>query len=358
MADSVVQLPAGARLLLRLPNWLGDVILATPALGALRRARPDLRLAALVKPAAAPAVRGLAGLEEILLLEDASIPGTWRRSRDLRGMGFAGVLIFPKGFREAALAWMAGIPVRVGLDTDHRARLLTHPVSFTRRDWHEHHARQFAKVLEPLEIELGEEGLAFPLSDSGREEADRLMAEHALERGRFAVFHVGASKAPRAWHAARFGEVARRLEGAACLRPVLVGTHADALFHREFLSACPSAVNLEGQTSLGGMAALVSKTALFVGNDSGPMHVAAAVGARVVAVFGPGAPHKTAPYLPPESLRVVYAELPCSPCRQAFWKECRPCPSGKPPCLEGIHPDAVLGACLELIKVGSEAVRK
>jgi ADP-heptose:LPS heptosyltransferase len=143
------------------------------------------------------------------------------------------------------------------------------------------------------------------------------------------------------------------LEGAAGLRPVLVGTPADALFHQEFLSACPSAVNLEGQTSLGGMAALASQGALFVGSDSGPMHVAAAVGARVVAVFGPGAPHKTAPYLPPERLRVVYAELPCSPCRQAFWKECRPCPSGKPPCLEGIHPGAVLGACMELLRLGS-----
>ena len=349
MAGPVVQLPEGAKVLLRLHNWLGDVILATPALRALREARPDLRLTALVKPGAAAAVRGLPGLEEVLLLEDTSLSGTWRRARELRGMGFAAVLIFPKGFREAALARMAGIPIRTGLDTDRRALLLTHPVPFTRKDWHEHHARQFAKVLEPLGITLRGEGLAFPLGDADREEADRLMAGHALEEGRFAVFHVGASKAPRAWHAARFGEVARRLEAAAGLRPVLVGTPADALFHREFLSACPSAVNLEGRTSLRGMAALVSKAALFVGNDSGPMHVAAAVGARVVAVFGPGAPHKTAPYLPPDRLRVVYAALPCSPCRQAFWKECRPFPSGKPPCLEGVHPGAVFEACMELM---------
>ena len=353
-----VQLPHGARLLVRLPNWLGDVILTTPALQALRRARPDLRLTALVKPSAAVAVRGLPGLEEVRLLEDTSFSGTWRLARELRREGFAAALIFPKGFREAALAFLARIPVRAGLGTDRRAFLLTHAVPFTERDWHEHHARQFAKVLGPLGIGLGDEGLAFPLAGSAREEADRLMAESSLEPGRFAVFHVGASKAPRAWHAGRFGQVAVRLEEATGVRPVLVGTPADAPFHREFLAACPSAVNLEGRTSLGGMAALISRAALFVGSDSGPMHVAAAVGAPVVAVFGPGAPHKTAPYLPPERLRVVYAELPCSPCRQAFWKECRPFPSGKPPCLEGVHPDAVLGACVALIERGSEEVRK
>jgi ADP-heptose:LPS heptosyltransferase len=79
------------------------------------------------------------------------------------------------------------------------------------------------------------------------------------------------------------------------------------------------------------------------------MHVAAAVGTRVAAVFGPGAPHKTAPFLPAGRFRVVYAGLPCSPCRQAFWRDCSPSFSGKPPCLEGVIEDALLHACLELV---------
>jgi heptosyltransferase II len=79
------------------------------------------------------------------------------------------------------------------------------------------------------------------------------------------------------------------------------------------------------------------------------MHVAAAVGAKVVAVFGPGAPWKTAPYVLPERHRVVYAAFPCSPCRQAFFRDCKPSAAMKPPCLEAISPELVLGACGELL---------
>jgi ADP-heptose:LPS heptosyltransferase len=109
-------------------------------------------------------------------------------------------------------------------------------------------------------------------------------------------------------------------------------------------------VDLAGKTTLKGMAAVLERATLFVGNDSGPMHVAAAVGTKVVAVFGPGAPYKTAPYLAPDRVRVVYASLPCSPCRQAFWRDCSPGPSGKPPCLEGVPPGAVLSACVEMVR--------
>jgi ADP-heptose:LPS heptosyltransferase len=85
------------------------------------------------------------------------------------------------------------------------------------------------------------------------------------------------------------------------------------------------------------------------------MHVAAAVGAPVVAVFGPGAPHKTRPYLPANRLRVVYADLPCSPCRQSFWKDCDPSPEGKPPCLEAVSPDAVFRVCMDLLDESDHA---
>lgn len=334
---------------MRLPNWLGDVILCTPALAALRSARPDLQLHALVKPSVRAAVEGLPGITAVTLLEETGFGGTLKAAGELGRQGFAAALIFPKGFREAALARWAGIPVRLGLDTDHRGLLLTHPVAFTRKDWYEHHARQFAKVLSPLGIALKDEGLAFPISGQDREEAARVLREAGVT-GSFAAFHIAASKAPRAWQPERFAEVAQTLERAAGLRPILLGTPGDGPVHAAFLAGCPSAVDLAGKTTLRGMAALLERAALFVGNDSGPMHVAAAVGTQVVAVFGPGAPYKTAPYLAPDRVRVVYASLPCSPCKQAFWRECSPGPSGKPPCLEGIRANAVIRACLELLE--------
>jgi len=351
MAPGSVSLPAGARVLLRLPNWLGDVVLCTPAVAALRRARPDLELHALVKPSVRPAVEGLAGIASVSLLADTGLRGTLRQSRILARQGFAAALIFPKGIREALLVRLAGVPVRAGLDTDRRAFLLTHPVPFTRADWHEHHALQFAKVLSPLGVVLDGEGLAFPVGEADRFQAEEVLREAGIA-GSFAAFHIAASKAPRAWHPERFGEVALGLERRLGLRSVLVGAPADAPVHERFRKMCPSAVDLAGKTTLTGMAAVLERAALFVGNDSGPMHVAAAVGTRVVAVFGPGAPYKTAPYLAPDRVRVVYASLPCSPCRQAFWRECSPGPSGKPPCLEGVPPGAVLRACMDLVDKG------
>lgn len=352
MVGGPVDLPSGGRVLVRLPNWLGDVVLCTPALAALRRARPDLELHALVKGGVRAAVDGLPGIASVKVLEGTSAGATWRTARALARERFDAALVFPKGFREAALVRLAGIPVRAGLDTDRRGFLLSHPVIFTEEDWHRHHARQFAKVLQPLGVALGDEGLSFPVGDADRDEASRVLGEAGLGDGAFAAFHIGASKFPRAWHAERFGAVAGELERRAGLRSVLLGAPADAPFHRAMREVCPEAVDLAGKTTLRGMAALIARARLFIGNDSGPMHVAAAVGAPIVAVFGPGAPHKTAPYLPAEKFRVIYAALPCSPCRQAFWKECSPFPSGKPACLEGVSPGSVLHACMELLGQG------
>ena len=349
MPARTAELPREGQVLARLPNWLGDVILCTPALKALRRARPDLRVTALVKPQSRGAAARLPGIADVIELPGTSTGATWRFARELGRLGFDAAILFPKGFREALLARLARIPLRAGLDTDRRSLLLTHPVPFTQEDWHLHHAQQFAKVLTPFGIELSDEGLEFPVTQEDGAEAAGALQESGIGNGRFAAFHIAASKPPRAWHADRFGRVAKALRERAGLAPVLLGVPADTLVHVAFREACPGTVDLSGKISLGGMAAVLKRAELFVGNDSGPMHVAAAVGAKVVTVFGPGAPHKTAPYVPEGRCRVVYAALPCSPCRQAFWEECRPSPSGKPPCLEGVHPSAVLDACLELL---------
>ncbi len=349
MTTALALLPEKAKLLVRLPNWLGDVILCTPALSALKKAHPSWELTALAKHGLKEAVRTLPGITSVETIEGTTLRAVRRQAGDLRKEGFGAAVIFPKGFREALLAKLAGIPVRAGLGTDHRSFLLTHPVSFTKEDWHLHHAKQFAAVLSPFGVALEDEPLSFPLGDEDKAQAENILSEAGLLGKPFAVFHIGASKPPRAWHAGRFGEVGKALLERRGLTPVLVGGPGDAAVHARFREACPVAVDLAGKTTLRSMAAVVAKAALFAGNDSGPMHVAAAVGVPVVAVFGPGAPHKTEPYLPSARFRVIYAALPCSPCRQAFWQECQPSKAGKPPCLEAISPEAVASACAEIL---------
>lgn len=343
------ELPPGAEVLVRLPNWLGDVVLCTPALGALAAARPDLRLTALVKPPLAGAVRTLPGIARVVEVEGTSAGAVWRQARALRGMGFSAALLFPKGLREALLARLAGIPVRVGLDTDRRGFLLSHAVAFTEQDWRGHHVLQFGQVLSPLGLEVAGQPTCFPLTAEDRAEAEGVLSAAGLLGRSFAAFHVAASKAPRAYHPERFGEVAAGLQSRRDLVPVLLGSAADRPVHETLRVRCPGAVDLAGKTSLRGMAAVLERAALFVGNDSGPMHLAGALGTPVVSVFGPGDPAKTAPWGMGDRLRVVYAALPCSPCRQAFWRECDPAPSGKPACLEAVAPSTVLEAALDLL---------
>lgn len=343
-----VELQQGARLLVRLPNWVGDVLFCTPSLAALRRARPDLRVTALVRPSVLPAVEGLPFVDEVLTLSGTTPGRTLAEARKLRALGFHAALLFPKGFREALLVRLAGIPVRIGLATDRRRGLLTRPVPFTREDWRRHHVDQFARVLSPLGVFLAGEGMAFPVGTADREAAEALLRACGVE-GPYAVLHAGASKLPRAWHPERFADVARGLSARGGLAVVLVGTAAESELCEAVRVGAPEAVSVAGKTDLKSMAALLEGASLFLGSDSGPMHLAAAAGAPVVAVFGPGAPGKTAPYVPARRFRIVYTAHPCSPCRQAFWKECRPSPSGKPPCIEGVHSASVLAACLELL---------
>lgn len=347
--SSPFNLPPGARVLVRLPNWLGDVVLCTPALSALAEARPDLELSVLVKPGLRDLVRTLPGVCEVLVLEGTSASAVWRQSRVLRQRDFAAALVFPKGFREALLCALARIPIRCGLATDRRGFLLTHAVPFGPEEWRAHHALQFGRVLAPLGLDVSGARATFPLETADREEAVRVLREAGLEGRRFAVFHIAASKPPRAWHPDRFGAVAAGLLREEGLPTVLVGSPGDAPVHVLLKEACPEAVDLAGKTSVRGMAALLERASLFVGNDSGPMHLAAALGAPVVAVFGPGSPVKTAPRDTAGGVRVVYASLPCSPCRQSFWKECVPSPAGKPPCLEAVSPESVLAVARELL---------
>ncbi len=346
---ATAEFPPRARILVRLPNFLGDVLFCTPALQALRRERPDLLLTALVKPGVKGVVEAMPFFTEVRVLGGTGPRETLAEARALRRMGFDGALVFPKGFREALLTALGRIPVRIGLATDRRSPFLTHPVPFGEAEWHLHHVEQFARVLMPLGVGLHGEGLFFPVSDKDRREAEDLLLARAVD-GPYVVLHPGASKPERAWREEGFVAVAAGIRTRSGAAVVVTGTEGERELCRRIAAA--GAVDLSGRTPVGVLAALLERAALFVGNDSGPMHLAAAVGTPVAAVFGPGSPAKTRPWLPPEKVRCLWAALPCSPCRQAFWEECRPSSAGKPPCLTAVSEEAVLRACLQLLGAG------
>jgi len=201
----------------------------------------------------------------------------------------------------------------------------------------------------------------FPIRSSGvstgpvRAAADAFLVERGVrggDRRPLVAIHPGASRPERAWSAERFGELARRVAATGARVLVLGGPRDLEAAARVLTAAGPAAVDGARLGSLGRMAALVARCDLFVGNDSGPAHIAAAVGTRTVSIFGPGVPWKTAPYVPASRRREVTRHFPCAPCRQEFFAECMPAPSGKPWCLESVSVDDAFAAVRELLGDG------
>lgn len=275
--------------------------------------------------------------------------GSLRFLGRVRGGGFSAAVVFAKGFRDGLIAGLSGCPRRIGFSVNCRGIFFTDPLEMTGTLWNSHHALQFLELLKPLGISSADARPFLPVPERGLRRAGDIASAPGLEEKDFIVFHVGASKFPRAYHSERFAEAAAEVSKVTGLKIVLIGTAEDRPYIESFRKVFPECVDTSGKIPLGDLPSFISMARLFVGNDSGPMHVASAVGTPVVAVFGPGSPAKTAPLLPEDKLRIVYSGLPCSPCRQSFFKDCEPSANGKPPCLELVTSGVLAGQILALL---------
>jgi heptosyltransferase II len=344
------ELETGAAILLRLPNWVGDIVMATPSIQAIKRDRPDLKITLAVRKHLLPLMEDFPGINNIIGIEGKELGANFELLKEIRKREFSALIIFAKGFREGLIAGLSKIPVTIGFDVNLRKLLLTHPVEMTEELWNKHHALQFGALLEAAGISLKDDKPFLPLREKDLESERTALARYGLEEKKFIVFHIGASKFPRAYHSERFAEAAKIVAAKTGLRIALIGTAEDLPYIGAFLKVFPDGVNLSGKIDLKALPAFLSLAHLFVGNDSGPMHMASAVGTPIVAVFGPGSPAKTSPLLPEDKMRIVYSGLPCSPCRQSFFKDCEPSANGKPPCLESISHQILAGQIFDLIK--------
>ena len=331
-------------IMVRANNWIGDVVMISPSLKALRQAYPEARIEVVARPHVADCFASNPWVDGVVLHEPRGRHrgplGLARLAAELRERRYDMAVLFQKALSAALLAWMAKARHRVGFATDMRGPLLTHPITETERHRAIHHVDYFLEVARAAGCETA--GLPrrvyFPLDEASREFARELLGRAGASRFSFlAAVATGASKTPRAWHAGRFAELARMLARERGAGILVVGGKGDRREADQVLAAAGDAgIDATGGTTVRQMAALLERCGLFVGNDSGPMHVAAALDVPVLALFGPGAPAKTAPYMPPDRFVALTNAFPCSPCRQDFFRECDPAPSLKPMCLETI----------------------
>jgi lipopolysaccharide heptosyltransferase II len=349
--------PAGVRrILIRANNWIGDVVMISPAVRAIREHFSGARVAILAKRWVLDALGGNPFYDELIEYDHtgrhAGADGRFRLAAELRRGGrFDLAILFQKAFDAGLIAWLAGARMRVGYATDRRGPLLTAALPLPPAGTH--HVEVFLGLARSVGCPIRDSRPFFHLSRTDRERAaERIAAAGLAGAGLLVALHAGASKAPRAWHAERFAELAARLHGRHDASLILLGGSDDAATLRRVGQDLPRDAFLMApdEAGLRAAAALLERCHLFIGNDSGPMHLAAALGVPALGIFGPGSPRTTGPAGPPGRVAVVGRDYPCAPCRQDFFRECPPAPSGKPFCLEEIGVEEVEAEALALLR--------
>jgi len=318
-------------LLVRLPNWLGDTVMAVPVLVSLRAAWPEARVLAAGPWASLLAGQGLA---DVLLTYPRAWSGRLRAADAVPTPRAELALILPNSFEAALAAWYWGARRRVGFAGGGRSWLLTDAVA--RAEPRRHQVDEYLMLLErcDLDVTTREPTLTPPSPDAAeRAEARRLLEEAGATspaRGQRVGIHLGAAYGPaKLWPSARVAAFCRLLVERGDT-PVLLGAPSDAEVAGTIVAQAPVA-SLVGRDRPALLPALLSELDVLVSGDTGIAHLAAALGLRVVTLFGPTDPHLSAPR---GCATVVTHPVPCSPC---FY---RTCPI-EHPCLDGISPERV-----------------
>lgn len=327
-------------------RYLGDVLLATPVFRALRERYPLARISAAVPRGTEDMLKWNPDINEVLVIERGSVREQIRFMRDLRHRKYDCVIDLTDGDRAAVLSRITGAPMRVGFNEEHRWRglLYTTVVKSTPRA---HRVERDLQALRPLGFEPKSSPLVLRLSSADEADAERLLSELGLwgtgDSRPLVMLQPGARYWFKAWPAERFAELADRLAEGLGSRVLVGGNAAERdLAEKVCAKARTQPVNLAGRTSLLVHAAVLKRCALFVGNDNGPMHMAATVGTPVVALFGPSNPLEWGPR--GEKTTVIYKGLDCRAC---FHPTCR---RGEESCMKLISTDEVFAAARQLLE--------
>jgi heptosyltransferase-2 len=298
------------RLVIRTPNWLGDAVMALPALAAVRAAFPETWLTVAAIPEVAPIFEEQNEVrpQQILILEKDREPA------QLREGTFDGALLLTNSFRTAWATKRAGIAERWGYAAGARGPLLTRAVPRPRRGLHQ--SEYYLELVRGLGIAATAAPPRLTVTDTTRQRARRLLDQSGIAEGMPVVgFAPGAAYGyAKRWPPDRVAEVITRIVRDRGARCVLLGAGGDREAGRAIESTLPPdvhVVNLIGRTDLRLLMGVLEACRAFVSNDSGAMHLAAAVGVPVTAIFGPTNERATAPIGDHD---VILHQVFCRPC--------------------------------------------
>jgi heptosyltransferase-2 len=343
-----------SKILIRGTNWIGDSVITLAALREIRRAFAGSHLALLVKPWVSDLFTGADFLDEIIRYDRRPGPlGFLQFTRFMRAKKFDAAIFLQNAFEAAALALCAGIPIRIGLPTDGRRLLLTHPLNFAYPVNHEHQIYDYLNIAaQAEELLTGSSRVDFlnpryqlPVdAETQYRIRDRLRLLGWEEGQCLVAINPGATNNPlKRWYPGRFADLADRLLQRRDCTIVLVGAASEEAIADEILSQMRNhTIKLTGKTSLAESIAVLSLCDLVISNDTGPAYIAAALDRPTITIFGPTNYWSICP-TSPTSL-ILNNPVPCAPCRL------KRCPTHHE-CMDGITVDQVYEAALEQLKI-------
>jgi heptosyltransferase-2 len=316
------------KILVRAPNWVGDAVMAIPALEAIRKTHSSDEICVLARPAVADLLAGQPFADRILPYDfRGHHKGFWGGEKliaELRREKFNIAVLLQNAFDAAWLAWRSGIPERIGYARDARGPLLTKAIRVPAAgEIPKHESHYYLELLRRAGwIETQPEIAPIRLKVS--EEA-RASAEFALKRAgarenswRCAIAPGASYGAAKCWPPEKFAQLADRLISECGADVIFFGTAGEKEIAARIRSHMKSrAISLVGETSMRDLAAMFASCSVFIGNDSGAMHVAAAAGLPVIGIFGSTDPEGTAPVT--QQFTLIREPVSCSPC---FLRRC------------------------------------
>ncbi|WP_319408674.1 lipopolysaccharide heptosyltransferase II [uncultured Desulfosarcina sp.] len=343
------------RILIRSANWVGDAIMSTPALHSVRRNFPNARITLLAKPWVVPVFKNNPDIDEVMVYatdaRHAGLPGLWTLAGDIRKRRFDLAILLQNAFEAALLSFLAGIPQRMGFTTDGRTALLTERIRTWRPLKQGHLIDYYLGLLAGAGLALHGRRLALHISADERTSTRLLLDSLGLGGSRTLVgLNPGATYGTaKRWLPDRFAELGRRLVREVDARIIIFGSAGEAPIGQRIAGEIGAgAVNMCGRTPLREAMCLIGQCHLFVTNDSGLMHVAAALEVPQAAIIGPTDPVATGPVNRASCLVQVPDACPLSPCLEPD------CPIIDHRCMTAISVDMVMTQALALLKISRE----
>jgi lipopolysaccharide heptosyltransferase II len=332
------------KILIRGPNWVGDSVLAIPAMKAIRNCFPDAEITLLVRPWVAGLFTSAPFIDKVWTEPKPARLADWTRmAKAIRSTGFDLGLLLPNSFESALMMFLSRVPNRIGYATDGRGWMLTN--SITPVGDGRHQVDYYLDLVKTISSSTSRPSIEIQATAEERASARSLLQKQGIPAGSaFLVLNPGAAYgSAKRWHGDRFAKSAEVLTEELDLHIAVIGSDAERSVAEQIAAQIGGkAAVLNGMTSLETLIGVLAESSLMITNDSGPMHIAAALSIPTVAVFGSTDERVTGPSGP--RTRIVKNPVECSPCLL------RDCPIDHR-CMNAVTVEDVCRAARELMDV-------